>query len=121
MCGYFTLREDSRGNDRECQIDEALLYLGDRLGKPPPAILDAWGSDAWGSFFDEEGNPTDGSKARSWEEILLESDRPHDATQQELEDLVVVLRAMLQYMPQDRESAENLLKFRWFASEGGAV
>ena len=113
-------------------IDDAMTRMIPALGRPPPSLISAWGR--WDQFFDSEGN----EKAResnwsAWAEMdgpeeadkiqslcdytleeLLEHRKPPGTTPEELANLAVLLRAILQYNPEDRISAENALKFKWF-------
>lgn len=102
------------------------------LGKPPQTLRSAWGR--WDQFFDADGkekaseanwnalaemySPQEADAiqalaARNLDQIL-EDKKPPGTSQQDLVELGILLRAMLQYNPEDRTSAEKLLGFRWF-------
>ena len=128
LAGYFTDREWQEARDRDDQIDEAMREMIHTIGKPPPKMLSAWGR--WSQWFDADGKgktrvDTDkifGNKTTYVVddmdshrlETQLQSNMPHDTTPQELIKLGALLRAMLRYNPEERESAEKLLKFNWF-------
>ena len=114
------------------QIDNAMTLMTHTLGKPPQTLRSAWGR--WDQFFDADGkekaseanwnalaemySPQEADAiqalaARNLDQIL-EDKKPPGTSQQDLVELGILLRAMLQYNPEDRTSAEKLLGFRWF-------
>ena len=110
--------------------DELLMRMVSRLGKMPDRLREAWSRKA--DFLDEDGEelpdvdddgdpmPEEEEKQRKWEGRLsqvLRRQIPEGMGEQEMVAFEKFLEMCLKWLPEERASAEDLLKSEWLMGE----
>jgi len=107
-------------------MDECLAQMVEIIGPLPPALSSKWPNFSRCITADGTLRLFDESLGRAPAHIppledLVHQFHPPDATEEDMNLLGQLLRAMLQYNPADRPTAEELLEFEWLKRRVEAV